>query len=308
MSGTLPTWLERWLGVEAASLGEGTAWSLENTWSWAPWVTLLACMFAVGWVVFFYARESTVAGRAVKAVLVTLRLALVGIVLFMIAEFTLSLKRTGLPTVAVVLDDSASMGIDDRYDDKKLHALVASRINSIGLEQLSRLNLAKTVLLDKRTDVLAAIERYYRLKIVLCIERHASPVGLAGRVARRRTPAGTPRREQPFGSRLAARAGRSARHAAGGHHLPDRRHQYRRRGAGRRRPLCARARACRCSPSGWAANSRCAIWSLATCWSTRWCLSTTWSTSNTSSPAPVSPARLSKSCCAKKTIRPCWRK
>lgn len=165
MNGILPDWLEQWLGVEAASPGEGTVWSLENTWSWAPWATLLLAMFAVGWVVYFYAREGTTAGRVAKALLVTMRLALIAIVVFMIAEFRLSLRRTGLPTVAIVVDDSASMGISDQYDDKKLKALVSSRIQTAGLELSSRLNLAKTVLLDKGTDVLAAIERHYRLKL-----------------------------------------------------------------------------------------------------------------------------------------------
>ena len=30
MNGILPNWLEKWLGVEAASSGEGTTWALEN--------------------------------------------------------------------------------------------------------------------------------------------------------------------------------------------------------------------------------------------------------------------------------------
>jgi hypothetical protein len=165
MSGILPNWLERWLGVEAASPGEGTLWTLENTWGWAPWATVLLIMFAVGWVVYFYAREGTSAGRLARGVLVTLRLALIAIVVFMIAEFTLSLRRTGLPTVAILVDDSASMGIDDRYDDKKLHALVSSRVQAAGFELATRLNVAKAVLLDKKTDVLAAIARRYRLKL-----------------------------------------------------------------------------------------------------------------------------------------------
>ena len=76
MNGILPKWLERWLGVEPVSPGEGTVWSLENTWSWAPWATLLLVLFAVGWVLFFYARESTTAGRMTKALLGTLRQAL----------------------------------------------------------------------------------------------------------------------------------------------------------------------------------------------------------------------------------------
>ncbi len=45
MSGILPAWLEQWLGVAPASPGEGTVWSLENTWNWAPWVTLLFLLF-----------------------------------------------------------------------------------------------------------------------------------------------------------------------------------------------------------------------------------------------------------------------
>jgi hypothetical protein len=165
MNGLLPNWLQQLLGVEAASPGQGTIWSLENTWSWAPWVTLLLAMFAVSWVVFFYAREATSAGRLTKFLLVAIRLALMAIVVCMIAEFTLSLRRTGLPTVAILVDDSLSMGIDDRYDDKKLQTSIASRLQSAGLELGTRLNLAKSILLDKRKNVLAAIQQRYRLKL-----------------------------------------------------------------------------------------------------------------------------------------------
>ncbi len=63
MSGILPTWLQRWLGVEATNPGEGVAWSIDSSWSWAPWITLLFAVAAVVWVGYFYARESLV-GRA----------------------------------------------------------------------------------------------------------------------------------------------------------------------------------------------------------------------------------------------------
>jgi hypothetical protein len=83
----------------------------------------------------------------------------------MIAEVTLSLRRTGLPTVAILVDDSQSMGIDDRYDDKQLQNAITSRLQSAGLELGTRLNVAKSILLDKRTNVLAAIQQRYRLKL-----------------------------------------------------------------------------------------------------------------------------------------------
>ncbi len=153
------------MGLSPASPGEGTVWNLDSSWSWAPWVTLLFVLFVIGWVVFFYARESTTAGRVLRALLVTLRLGLIAIVLLMIAEITLSLKRTGLPTVAVVVDDSASMGITDRYDDEKLQELVEKRLRAAELETPNRLNVAKTVLLDKGTNLLASVARNYRLKV-----------------------------------------------------------------------------------------------------------------------------------------------
>ncbi|HTM55610.1 MAG TPA: VWA domain-containing protein [Pirellulales bacterium] len=165
MSGIVPIWLEKLLGIEPAGPGEGTLWSLENTWSWAPWFTLLFAIGAIGWV--FYSYTSQGSGKRARGVLVTLRLAAILLVMLMLAEFTLSLRRTGLPTVAILVDDSASMEIDDPYSDARLKELVASRIQRAGLEGNSRFNLAKALLLDDKTDLLSAIAKRYRLKMYL---------------------------------------------------------------------------------------------------------------------------------------------
>ncbi len=122
MSGIVPPWLQRWLGVEATNAGEGISWSIDNSWGWAPWITLLFAIFAVAWVAYFYAREISTAGRVYRSLLAGLRLGMILILSLMIAELMLSLRRTGLPTVVVLVDDSASMGIVDRYDDEKLRA------------------------------------------------------------------------------------------------------------------------------------------------------------------------------------------
>ena len=45
MSGTVPSWLARLLGIDAEP-GEGTVWSLEHSWGWPPWVTLLFAVLA----------------------------------------------------------------------------------------------------------------------------------------------------------------------------------------------------------------------------------------------------------------------
>lgn len=165
MTGALPTWLEEWLGLPTAGPGQGTAWSLESSWGWAPWVTLLFAIFAIAWVGWFYSHEGPTAGRIARATLASIRLVLILLVGLMLAELMISLRRTGLPTVVVLVDDSLSMGIEDRYDDQKLKAELQQRLKQVGLEQLTRLNLAKSVLLDPQADLLAEIEKNYQLKV-----------------------------------------------------------------------------------------------------------------------------------------------
>ena len=86
MSGTLPTWLERLLGIEPGP-GEGTVWSLENRWPWPPWVTLLLAVAAVVFVAAIYLREGRQAGGRYRAMLAVMRLAIIALVLGMIAQF-----------------------------------------------------------------------------------------------------------------------------------------------------------------------------------------------------------------------------
>ena len=63
--------------------------------------------------------------------LAAMRLALIAMVLLMIAQVTLSLKRTGLPCAAVLVDDSLSMTTVDHYDDK-LSKAIGERLKRAG--------------------------------------------------------------------------------------------------------------------------------------------------------------------------------
>ncbi|HVW36558.1 MAG TPA: hypothetical protein VHB99_04605, partial [Pirellulales bacterium] len=167
MSGTLPGWLERLLGIPRAGSGEGTAWTLDDAWLWPAWATLLLVAGAAGWILVCYLRDTGSAGRAYRIALAAIRMAVAALVLFMIASFVLSLNRTGLPYVVVALDDSASMGTVDRYHDKKLAELVGERLKQAGLDRGTRMNLAKTLLLDDDANLLRSIEKRYKLKFYL---------------------------------------------------------------------------------------------------------------------------------------------
>ncbi len=178
MSGTLPTWIERLLG-EQPGPGQGTVWSLEHTWGLPPWATLLGVVFAVVFVVSIYLREGRT-GRPFRMALAAMRLGVIGVVLLMIAQVALSLQRTGLPYVAVLVDDSLSMTIVDRYEDK-LHEKLTERVRrsmppdeadgdapdsdaTADLEP-SRWNLARTLLCEDDGAMLRRIAERYKLRV-----------------------------------------------------------------------------------------------------------------------------------------------
>ncbi|MBX3412655.1 MAG: VWA domain-containing protein [Pirellulales bacterium] len=165
MNSSLPPWIERLLGIETAESGEGTAYTLNSAWSWAPWITVLFVLFVVGFVVWNYAREGGEAGPKLRTLLGGIRLSLFAILLFMIAEVVLSLERTGLPYVVVLVDDSASMGVADRYEDERERAAFESRAQGVGAEEPTRLNLAKSVLLEDNAALLRGVDRDYKLKL-----------------------------------------------------------------------------------------------------------------------------------------------
>lgn len=165
MKHSIPPWLEEWFGVPPAGAGEGTAWTLENSWHWAPWVTVLFCVSTAALVTWLYLKETPGRRAWLRGLLIGLRLSLIVLVLLMIAQLVLSLKRTGLPYVALVIDESASMGIVDQYADPKLRDELTSRLQQAGFDAATRLNLAKTLLLEINRELLNRLERDYQLRV-----------------------------------------------------------------------------------------------------------------------------------------------
>ena len=152
MSGTLPNWLADWLAVERAAACDTTAWRLDLAWPWPPWATVLFVLVAVGGITIVYWHESSSAGRGYRTLLSALRLAAVGLLLVMLTQATLTFQRSGPPSIALVVDRSASMAIADRYDDTTPASLPKSR-----------LDLAKRLLLENDGRLLSAFSENYRL-------------------------------------------------------------------------------------------------------------------------------------------------
>ena len=144
--------------------------TIETAWPWAPWLTLLFAAFAAVVVVWIYWHEAGPAGRRYRMTLAAIRLMLIGIVAIMISQATLSLQRIGSPSVAVLIDDSLSMTVTDRYADRPRQSAV-ERLRPIGKEETktiddepSRWNLLQSLLQERDAALLRGIAREHPLR------------------------------------------------------------------------------------------------------------------------------------------------
>ena len=109
------------LGVKPPQAGESTSpqirWEQLST-QWLLWLVVLGSTALVIWL---YRREGK-ASPLYKSFLAAIRICLILLVVFMISEPVLSVKRTGLPYMTIMIDDSASERISDQYEQPETSA------------------------------------------------------------------------------------------------------------------------------------------------------------------------------------------
>jgi hypothetical protein len=159
------SWLERIFATAAPSQGEGIETSIVHTWPWPFWVTLLALMAMFALVVAIYLRERIAAATRWRIVLIGLRLAVLGLVVFMMYGWMRHRHRTDLPDAVIVIDDSASMAVIDHYDKAEDRAAVEKRVRAARFEEPTRINLAKTLLLERDARLWNELSTRYNLKV-----------------------------------------------------------------------------------------------------------------------------------------------
>ncbi len=83
----------------------------------------------------------------------------------MLGRWTLVLRRTGLPTLAVMIDTSASMGLEDSYRDRKARDTARVLAKSLDRKSASRLDLAKATLLHNNSRLLRRLQDGHQLRL-----------------------------------------------------------------------------------------------------------------------------------------------
>jgi len=187
--------IERWLiGENLSTDPGGLETSVQPTWSIAPGLLALVLLLTAAMMLFIYWHESATAARGWKVLLAGLRTLLVGLILVMLLGWTVQRHRTDLPDVVIVLDDSASMGLVDAYDDSTLQAEVKRRLTGAKLPEATRLNLAKTLVLENDAALLEALARRANLRYYLC---GSSARAIGGEPAETRTAIRAATADQP---------------------------------------------------------------------------------------------------------------
>jgi hypothetical protein len=179
----LMTQIARWLfGAESPCPGQGSDYAIEHTATWPVWVTLLFLLASAVAVIALYARERGGARIWVKTLLAGLRLAAIGVAAFMLYGWLLRPYCTDLPDAVVIIDDSASMLEKDHFADSALRTRLAERLKSSGLDEPTRLNLSKTLLLENDAALLEQLEEKYNLKFYRLAASAAAIAGEEGKL------------------------------------------------------------------------------------------------------------------------------
>src|SRR5262245_42531565 len=154
------------VGVEPARAGEALVPQVRFEQPWPQWQLLLIGLGSLALIAWIYRREGSAPGWY-KAMLAALRYALVLLALFLLSEAVLSVERTGLPPFLVLIDDSASAGVEDQYGDARQTEAASALAAAAQKPMASRLAVAQGWLARDDAKVLRELQKNHKVKLYL---------------------------------------------------------------------------------------------------------------------------------------------
>ena len=159
------------LGVPPPGGGEALSPHLRFEQPWSQGALIILVSASVALVTWIYRHEGK-APLGAKVLLAGLRIGAILLILFMLAEGVLSVERTGLPYLTILLDDSASQGIVDQYEQPEQRAAIEAIVRDAEsapppLEQVSRLTIAKSLVLRDDARLIRQLQQQHKVRIYL---------------------------------------------------------------------------------------------------------------------------------------------
>ncbi len=176
----MKNFLEWHLNIPPAQPGQGTDWTWLSQTPWPEgmpqWLVLVLIVAAIGYVWWVYRRDASGASIGWRILLTGLRLAAIGTVLLILTELTLVVERTGLPFMAVLIDDSASMNLEDTYSEVVESRAAKQFLKSAPNKAQSRLALVQGLLNQREGEFLKRLHATHQVRVYRFSDV-ATPVG-----------------------------------------------------------------------------------------------------------------------------------
>jgi hypothetical protein len=151
------------LGVAAPQPGEAINPQIRLEQPWPQSLLVFTVLGSVLLIIWLYRREGK-ASIVWKLLLAGVRIALVLLAMFMLSEAVLSVERTGLPYLTIVVDNSASQRIADQYEKPEVKAAL-DRLAVPGADgQATRLAISKGLILKDRARLIRALEVEHKVR------------------------------------------------------------------------------------------------------------------------------------------------
>jgi hypothetical protein len=164
----LQRFVENYLGMPPAQAGERTDWRFEFNGLGSDWLSLAAVAIGALFIVYLlyvYRRDAGRGSRRMQVLLPGLRLAVIALAFLCLFQFTLSVGRIGLPVLALVIDDSASMGLEDRYPDDRTNELADQLARATGASTKTRIGLTQAILTRDNGQFLRELLEHHKVRL-----------------------------------------------------------------------------------------------------------------------------------------------
>jgi hypothetical protein len=168
------------LNVPPPQAGEAISPHIRFEQPWEQWLLITVVVGGSSLIVWLYRREGK-ASTFYKCALASIRICLLLFLVFMISEAVLSVERTGLPYLTIMIDDSASEQIADQYERpetrtalENLALQASSTVTSPGTarspvppSEPSRIEIAKGLILKDHARLIQELQKQHKVRVYL---------------------------------------------------------------------------------------------------------------------------------------------
>ncbi len=175
------------LSVPPPQAGEAISPQLRFEQPWPQWLLLAVVLGGSALFLGVYRREGR-ASAAMKYFLASIRIGLLLLLVLMISEAVLSVERTGLPYLTILIDDSASQQIADQYERTETRAALQALARqasapsaastaagntgtaagaALAASDVPRIEISKGLLMKDKAHLLQELQKQHKVRLYL---------------------------------------------------------------------------------------------------------------------------------------------